>query len=155
MPSSLSPTDSITVLITHWQKDGKQLRALRKQVFIDEQNVSQEEEWDGLDDSAIHVIATTSQGHVVGTARILPSGQIGRMAVLREFRGFGLGARILQAAVNHILSHHLPAPFLHAQTHAIPFYEKLGFVVDGDLFMDAGIPHRNMVFRDNTGHEGA
>ncbi len=142
------------VQVTDWESDGKPLRALRQKVFIEEQRVPVEDEWDGLDDGAQHIIAQTSQGHVVGTARLLPSGQIGRMAVLKDYRGNGLGANILRLAVETALIHGRQ-PFLHAQTHAIPFYEKQGFIVEGDVFMDAGIPHRNMVYPKDVRPFGA
>lgn len=146
--------DVFTVQVTNWQRDGKPLRALRRKVFIEEQRVPVEDEWDGLDDSALHIIARTRQGQVVGTARLLPSGQIGRMAVLKGHRGNGLGAKILCLAVKTALIHGCQ-PFLHAQTHAIPFYEKQGFIVDGELFMDASIPHRNMVYAKDISPTGA
>jgi predicted GNAT family N-acyltransferase len=89
--------------ITHvdWRAAQNTLSNLRRQVFIIEQGVPQEEEWDGQDETAQHWLATDAAGIAIGTARLLPSGQIGRMAVLSDYRGTGIGATLLAAAVNH------------------------------------------------------
>ena len=122
-------------------------RALRRTVFIEEQGVSETDEVDGLDDTAIHLLAVLDD-RPVGTARILLKGavgKIGRVCVLPEARGTGLGAALIRAALDNLRT--LPGlteAYLGAQTQATAFYEKLGFVVEGDEFLDAGIPHRHM-----------
>jgi ElaA protein len=122
--------------------------ALRRAVFIDEQGISEADEMDDLDDSAIHLLAAID-GKPVGTARLLIDGdigKIGRICVLAEGRGTGLGARIVQAAMDHLRT--LPGVTkakLGSQDHAIGFYEKLGFVGYGPFYDDAGIPHRDMI----------
>ena len=122
--------------------------ALRRAVFIGEQGISEAEEMDDLDDSAIHMLATVD-GKPVGTARLMIDGEIGkigRICVLAEGRGTGLGARIVQAAMDHLRT--LPGVTkakLGSQDHAIGFYEKLGFVGYGPFYDDAGIPHRDMI----------
>src|SRR6056297_1437358 len=121
--------------------------ALRRAVFIDEQGVSEAEEMDGRDGEAHHILATL-EGTPVGCARILfkgETGKIGRVCVLREGRGKGIGAALVQACVDHIAT--LPGltrAELGAQTHAIEFYEALGFAAYGPEYDDAGIPHRDM-----------
>ncbi len=132
--------------ITHvdWLVAQNTLSNLRRQVFIIEQGVSQEEEWDGQDATAQHWLATDATGKAIGTARLLPSGQIGRMAVLSDYRGTGTGAALLQAAVNHARDTGFSTVFLNAQSHALGFYQRAGFTADGAEFMEAGIPHYHM-----------
>jgi len=121
--------------------------ALRRTVFIEEQNVSEAEEMDGLDAEAIHLIATCD-GKPAGTARLLirgETGKIGRVAVLREHRGTGLGAAIMRQAEAALRSRPgVTRLYLSAQTQALPFYEKLGYTAYGPEYDDAGIPHRDM-----------
>ena len=122
-------------------------RQLRRVVFIEEQGVSQEDEVDGLDPVAIHLLARDGD-HPVGTARMLvkgPVGKIGRVCVLAQARGTGLGAALIRACLDELRK--VPGvseALLGAQTHALGFYEKLGFVAEGDEFIDAGIPHYDM-----------
>ncbi len=122
-------------------------QALRRVVFIDEQGVSEADEVDGLDGRAIHLLAWDGDCPV-GTARLLVKGavgKIGRVCVLPEVRGSGLGAALIGAALQEL--GRLPGvteAYLGSQSHATGFYEKLGFTVEGDEFLDAGIPHRHM-----------
>ena len=120
---------------------------LRRVVFIEEQGVSEADEVDGLDETAIHLLAFDSE-LPVGTARLLlkgPVGKIGRVCVLPAARGTGLGAALIQTAIEVLRGQPgVTEAYLGAQSHATGFYEKLGFTVEGDEFMDAGIPHRHM-----------
>ncbi len=123
-------------------------RALRRTVFIEEQGVSEAIEVDGLDDTAIHLLATRD-GIPVGCARLLVQGSIGkvgRVCVLREARGTGLGAELMRAAIGELRQ--IPGVTtakLGSQSHAIPFYERLGFTATGPEYLEAGIPHRDMI----------
>ena len=128
-----------------WSDEQRTLLLLRYVVFVEEQKVPLEEEMDGMDSTSTHFLATLNANLPVGTGRLLPSGQIGRMAVLKSFRNDGFGSLILQTIVRHGKSQGYDRLFLHAQNHAIPFYEKHGFVVQGDEFLDAGIAHHEMV----------
>ena len=123
-------------------------RALRRIVFIEEQGVSEADELDDKDDEAIHLLATLN-GKPVGSARLLVVGEIGkigRVCVLNEARGTGLGAALMRAAVDRFRQVAGVAKVkLGAQTHALGFYERLGFTAHGPEFDDAGIPHREMV----------
>jgi ElaA protein len=125
-------------------------RALRRVVFIEEQGVSEADEVDDKDDEAIHLLARLD-GRPVGSARLLVLGEvgkIGRVCVLAETRGTGLGAELMRAAVARFRQ--VPGVTkvkLGAQTHALGFYERLGFEAQGPEFDDAGIPHREMVLR--------
>ncbi|MEM6384686.1 MAG: GNAT family N-acetyltransferase [Pseudomonadota bacterium] len=119
---------------------------IRRVVFIEGQNVPEEEERDALDADAIHLIAFDDQ-KPVGTARLLVNqgtGKIGRVAVLDEMRGQGLGKALMNAAVAELRKEGVTKAKLAAQTHALAFYEALGFLAEGPEFLDAGILHRNM-----------
>lgn len=127
-----------------WNRDRDALMAVRRAVFMEEQGVSAELEWDGLDDEARHFLALDGAGLPIGTARLLPDGHIGRMAVLANRRGQGVGSALLRRAVDAANDCGFAAVELAAQTHAIGFYERFGFGAYGPEFMDAGIPHRHM-----------
>lgn len=127
-----------------WVQDQPLLSELRRVVFIVEQSVPKEEEWDGKDEDSWHWLATDTEDKPIGTARLLPSGQIGRMAVLAEYRGLKVGQAMLEAAVEKARRLGFPAVFLNAQSHALEFYIKSGFSPEGEEFMEAGIPHRRM-----------
>ncbi|CAG0986319.1 amino-acid N-acetyltransferase [Burkholderiales bacterium] len=127
-----------------WARDDETLRRLRHAVFVVEQKVPEDLEWDGIDADCEHAIAEDGAGSPVGCARLLPDGHIGRMAVLREWRGRGVGGAILEHLVARARARGHAVARLNAQTHAIPFYEAHGFAVAGDEYDDAGIPHRAM-----------
>ncbi len=124
-------------------RDQAALRDIRGAVFIDEQRVPVELEWDEFDDESRHWLASIDR-RPVGTARLLRSGQIGRMAVLREFRGRGIGATLLSAVIDAAAAEGRRELFLHAQTHALAFYRRFDFIEVGPEFMEAGIAHRIM-----------
>ena len=127
-----------------YERDLPDLRAVREAVFIDEQLVSPEEEWDDLDAGSFHLIARDEHGSPIGTGRLTPEMTIGRMAVVAAWRGRGVGEAILDTLIERARVLHYPAVELHAQTHAIGFYERAGFVAFGEEFQEAGIPHRSM-----------
>ena len=101
-------------------------------------------ELDEFDPLSLHALAVDGQGRVVGTGRLLPDGHIGRMAVLREARGRGVGSALLRSLMQAARARGDREVALSAQTHAIPFYERFGFVAEGGQYDDAGIPHRRM-----------
>ena len=129
---------------TSWDKHKKDLIRIRTLVFINEQLVPPELEWDGYDNDCWHVIASTNDGEYIATGRMLYDGHIGRMAVLPTFRGQGIGGAMLNELINLAKQQGLKEVFLHAQTSAIEFYQKHGFIISSDEFMDAGIPHVTM-----------
>jgi ElaA protein len=122
-------------------------RALRRTVFIEEQHVPEADEIDDLDDVALHVLATYA-GRPVGSARIIlldETAKIGRVCVLQDQRGTGLGAALIRASLDIARQQQgVTRAKLGAQEYAIPFYEKLGFTVFGPVYLDAGIRHRDM-----------
>ena len=130
-----------------WARDGARLRAVREAVFVREQNVPLDLELDGLDAHSTHVLAESTAGAAIGTARLLPDGHIGRMAVLSAWRGRGVGSALLEALLHEARRRELPEVVLNAQEHALPFYTRFGFVTQGDTFDEAGIPHRTMRLR--------
>ncbi len=134
--------------LTNWPTDWKTLSEIRRKVFIDEQQVPEELEIDADDFTAWHWLASVSD-EPVGTVRLTQGGKIGRMAVLPSYRGLGIGRSLLDAATDFADQQEMPEVTLAAQEHAIGFYERAGFLAEGDAFMDAGIPHRTMrkVFR--------
>lgn len=121
--------------------------ALRLEVFVKEQNVAMSEEMDELDGEAIHLLALEDD-QPVGTARLLrkeATGKIGRVCVAKSHRGTGLGAALIRASLERLAKEpSITRAQLGAQTHAIGFYEKLGFRAYGPIYDDAGIPHRDM-----------
>jgi len=127
-----------------WAAAAERLAAVRRDVFVLEQAVPEELEWDGLDVDCRHVMATDVRGIAIGTGRLLPDGHIGRMAVVRSWRGKGVGRALLAKLVELARQRGDRTVALHAQTHAIGFYRRAGFEVSGDEFMEAGIPHVEM-----------
>lgn len=128
-----------------WSVDEASLRAVRTAVFIEEQKVPEEEEWDGDDPSADHVLARSPDGEPIGTARLTADGRIGRMAVLAPWRGMGIGTALLRHLIERARERGLSKLTVHAQLHAIPLYAASGFVAEGPEFSECGIAHRKMV----------
>ena len=136
------------ILIKTWKEAKADAFLVRQVVFIQEQRVPAELELDEFDLPAAHALAY-QDALCVGTGRLVDLGdgqtQIGRMAVLAQFRGIGIGKQILEKLVELAISQGAKTITLHAQLTAIPFYEKLGFQAQGDIYDEAGIPHRNMI----------
>ncbi|WP_408630421.1 GNAT family N-acetyltransferase [Methyloversatilis discipulorum] len=126
-----------------WVSLAPALEAIRREVFIVEQQVPEEMEWDADDATSVHALALLD-GHPVGCGRLLPDGHIGRMAVRAPFRSSGVGRALLQALLAEARRRGMRDVVLHAQTHALRFYEAQGFVAEGPEFDEAGIPHRRM-----------
>ena len=120
---------------------------MRLNVFIDEQGIDEEIEWDGLDEKAWHWLVLSPEKSGIATARLLLSGQIGRMAVEKKFRSQGIGSAILQDILKRAKELKMTHVFLHSQCHAAKFYEKFDFSSDGKRFWEAGIPHVKMYRR--------
>lgn len=133
----------LEVKAVDWHAARDTLRALRQQVFIEEQGVPRDIEWDGRDEESRHVLALLD-GEPVGCGRLLPGGKVGRMAVLKNHRGGGIGAAILEAIVAVAREEGYERIYLHAQQHAASFYRRAGFEPRGATFEEAGIPHVSM-----------
>jgi len=142
-----NPTPIAVRLIRGDAPDLARCLALRRRVFIVEQQVPEAEEVDGRDPACLHVLATRD-GAVVGTARLRVTDQgvakAERVAVHRELRGHGVGRRVMRALEAEAARQGHAAVVLGAQLDAVPFYERLGYESYGPVFLDAGIEHRMM-----------
>lgn len=132
---------AVKVNVTGWDAAMPFARSIRYAVFVIEQGVPVDLEWDEHDPVCDHAIAFDAGGDAIATGRLLPDGHIGRMAVLASARGQGVGSAVLDALVARAVARGMPAALLNAQTHAAPFYARHGFVPYGEQFMEAGIPH--------------
>jgi predicted GNAT family N-acyltransferase len=132
------------VRILPWPEALPFARPVREKVFIEEQGVPRELEWDQWDERCEHAVACDSKGRAIGTARLVPDGRIGRMAVLVEWRRRGVGAALLEALVALARERSMPRVTLHAQTRAAGFYRRFGFNERGGEFSEAGIAHVEM-----------
>lgn len=148
-------------MCVNWLDAQADLCSIRSDVFMLEQQVSEADEWDGKDEKAIHFLARSNEGTAVATARILIENgmegealyHIGRVAVRQDWRGQGIGHRLMQTAIRWCLNRNADAAiYLHAQTTRKSFYARLGFVPEGPEFMDAGIPHIAMWYRSAQEH---
>ncbi|SFQ10373.1 MULTISPECIES: GNAT family N-acetyltransferase [Pseudomonas] len=136
--------NSIHVRLADWQKDNADLRRIRETVFIAEQAVPPELEWDAEDAEALHFLVYEGD-YPIGTARLLPDGHIGRVSVLKDWRGLKVGDALLRAVIAEAEKRGLQQQMLSAQVQATPFYERLGFAIVSGEYLDAGIPHVDMV----------
>ncbi|HET7204323.1 MAG TPA: GNAT family N-acetyltransferase [Steroidobacteraceae bacterium] len=159
-----SVRQDFTVELACWQHGRDAIERVRRAVFIEEQRIPEHEEWDDVDPVATHVLAyvisATAKRDLVGTGRLEPTGKIGRVAVLPQYRGAGAGLAIMRRLVDLALERGFTEVYLNAQTSARGFYERLGFRADGPEFDEVGIPHQRMRRavgnRDGTsaGHDG-
>lgn len=154
----MSGTPAYVVRVAEDPADREACFALRKEVFVGEQGVPEDIEYDAYDAGAVHVLAIREDGVPLGTGRLLhgaaaaaktdgggPSvGSLGRLAVAKEARGLGVGVALVRGIEEAARARGLTAVDLHAQTHALGFYERLGYEAYGPEFPDAGIPHRAM-----------
>ena len=133
----------VTIQQVTWQAAENELRAVRTPVFIEEQFVTPEFEWDEIDASAVHLLATF-ENQPIACLRIIHYQKIGRMAVIKQWRGVGLGAILLQNAISICKERGSKSIYLSAQTHAIHFYQKAGFKQMSEEYCDVDIPHVDM-----------
>jgi predicted GNAT family N-acyltransferase len=138
------PYPAVTLQTASWQHDRPPIERVRRAVFIEEQGIPEREEWDAADPACMHVVAFGPNRDAVGTGRLDPTGKIGRVAVLPQYRGTGVGAAIVSHLVGLARRQGLAQVHLNAQTSALGFYERLGFRAEGPEFDEVGIPHRRM-----------
>ena len=134
---------SLFVRLADWNSDYDTIRSIRNQVFVEEQGVPPEIEWDEYETSAQHFLVF-HRDKAVGTGRLTGEGKIGRMAILSDARGLGAGLQLLRFICKFARAEGQKQVYLNAQTHAIPFYAKAAFQPVGDEFMEANIPHVRM-----------
>ncbi|HET9699953.1 MAG TPA: GNAT family N-acetyltransferase [Burkholderiales bacterium] len=130
-----------------WSEAEPRLREVRAAVFMAEQGVPAELEWDGLDPMCVHFLALCAKGEAVGTARLTSDGHVGRMAVRAPWRGRGVGRSLMEAVLAAARRRGMRCVVLNAQVHAQGFYLRFGFTPEGGEFLDAGIPHLRMTRR--------
>jgi len=137
-------SNPFTVSLVSWHDGEPLLRAIRETVFIREQGVPEELEWDEFDETCRHALALSLAGDAVGCGRILPNGHIGRIAVMQPWRKQKVGTAIMEALLDEARARGYPSVDVDAQVQAVPFYEGFGFISEGKTFMDAGLPHIKM-----------
>ena len=138
--------NNLKVEIVKWIDGYVPLSMIREKVFIEEQKVTPQLEWDGRDEKAIHFLAYQDE-KVIGCARafvIENHMQLGRMAVLKKYRREGVGTALIEKAITTAKLNQLSAIYISAQCHAIDFYKKFGFEITSDIYLDAEITHRDM-----------
>jgi len=142
-------SSSANLALGAWSELGAAARQVRTAVFVIEQNIPAAEEWDQWDAKSLHAVARDAAGSAIGTGRLLPpafdgqagTGHIGRMAVLRQARGAGVGGALLRALMRAAPAYGFAQIVLHAQSQAANFYARHGFVAEGAEFFEVGIPH--------------
>jgi predicted GNAT family N-acyltransferase len=135
---------SFSISLVCWHDGEPLLKSIREAVFIREQGISPELEWDNEDDHCRHALALSHQGEAIGCGRLLADGRIGRIAVLKKWRKKKVGTAILEALLNYAHTHDYPHVEVNAQVQAVPFYHSFDFIEEGKIFMEAGIPHIKM-----------
>ncbi|MER5226917.1 GNAT family N-acetyltransferase [Streptomyces flaveus] len=148
---------SYAVRVAEDPADREACFAVRKEVFVSEQQVPEDLEYDAYDADAVHVLAVREDGVPIGAGRLLYGevaaaktggdravGSLGRLAVLKSARGLGVGIALVRGIEDAARARGLTAVDLHAQTHALGFYERLGYVAYGPEYLEAGIPHQAM-----------
>ena len=126
-----------------WAELETDARLVRTAVFIEEQHIAAEDEWDDEDAKSLHFVIY-DQNQAIATARLMQNHHVGRVAVLQKARGSGVGQWLMREIIARARAEHRPYLKLSAQTHAIGFYENLGFKVEGESYLDCGIPHVDM-----------
>jgi predicted GNAT family N-acyltransferase len=129
--------------LARWDGAKAEAKRIRFAVFVEEQGVPAEIELDEIDEHCVHALAVEG-GEAVGTGRLLPDGHIGRMAVLKAWRGRGVGAALLRALIQAARERGDREVVLSAQVHALGFYRRHGFTAQGEIYEEAGIPHQAM-----------
>ena len=135
--------DDIQFISTNWQQHQQEIKQIRTSVFIEEQNVPANLEWDEFDTQSVHFLAFYNN-KAIATARLKPDGQIGRMAVLQDYRYKGIGKKLLTTVISQAENFGFSMLYLHAQKTAINFYTPFNFINNGEEFTDAGIRHQAM-----------
>ena len=138
---------AFTVHLVSWKDAEPLLRSVRESVFMREQGISAELEWDGQDETSRHVIALSGNGDAIGCGRITSDGKIGRIAVLPAWRGQRIGSAILETLLDYAHSQDYQLVELSSQTHAVSLYRRFDFAEVGEEFIEADIPHIKMQLR--------
>lgn len=140
-------SNPFTVSLVTWHDGEPLLKSVREAVFIREQGIPAELEWDGVDEGCRHALALSLQGQAIGSGRMLANGHIGRIAVLPPWRKKKVGTAIMEALLDYARAHDYKQVDVDAQIYAMPFYRSFGFAEQGEQFMDAGLPHIKMFLK--------
>jgi len=143
---------SYQITRTSYQQHHEGIRSIRQRVFVDEQKIDPKLEWDDLDHDAEFFIALNEHADIIATARFFTDGKIGRMAVLADYRNLGIGSAMLKEIEQFAEWQSIKTLHLSAQTSAIEFYQKNGYLIEGEVYLEAGIPHQNMYKENNAGN---
>jgi predicted GNAT family N-acyltransferase len=145
MSCPVNSLDKVRIRLAVWEADSAAIRAVRNTVFSVEQGISESLDFDGRDHQCTHVLALLADGECIGTARMLPDGHVGRIAVDRQWRGRGVGTQLVKYLSDVARDRGFSEIYLHSQVQAADFYTRLGFETRGETFMEAGIEHVLMV----------
>lgn len=137
----MSMPQAYRIVAADWCRDQSGIRAVRHAVFVEEQAIPESLEWDGRDGDCRHVLALAGDAAIVATGRLLADGRIGRMAVLRAWRGCGVGRALLERLQQLAFQDGLRHVYVHAQLEVAGFYNLAGFQVSGQPFITADITH--------------
>ena len=140
----MSASRSFAIRLVSWSDAESSLRRVRHAVFVVEQHVPEALEWDEADYQSIHALAEDESGAPIGCGRLLPTGYIGRMAVVEAWRKRGVGAALLRRLVDLARTDGHGEVRLHAQIDAVPFYARYGFTPVGETFVEVEIVHQTM-----------
>ena len=132
-----------TIRTGSWDELQKDAKLIREQVFIQEQQIAAEDEWDAEDAVSLHFVVY-DQDQSIATARLLQNNSVGRVAVLKSHRGLGIGKLLMQQIIQQAKHEQREFLKLSSQVHAIQFYAALGFKVEGEQYLDCAIPHIDM-----------
>lgn len=136
-----------TVSLIAWRDGEPLLKPVREAVFIREQGIPEELEWDGLDENSRHALALSLQGEAIGCGRMQPDGHIGHIAVLPQWRKQKVGTAIMEALLDYARAQGYPQASVDVLSHYVPFYRSIGFAEQGETFMVAGQPHARMALK--------
>ncbi|KXS32634.1 MAG: GCN5-related N-acetyltransferase [Candidatus Gallionella acididurans] len=140
-------SNPFTVSLVCWHDGEPLLKSIREAVFIREQGVPAELEWDEFDKSCRHALALSQRGEAIGCGRMFSNGHIGRIAVMQQWRKKKVGTAIVEALLDYARAHDYKEVDVDAQTQALPFYRGFGFAEQGEEFIDAGLPHIKMTLQ--------
>ncbi|MFZ8911732.1 MAG: GNAT family N-acetyltransferase [Burkholderiaceae bacterium] len=141
--TQLADSEPARLAVSDWTQLRDLAIPLRRSVFVEEQSVPEDEEFDSFDSISRHVVIAAN-GIALGTGRLAPDGRLGRIAVSEKQRNKGIGRLLVRALLNEAQRLEFPSVYLHAQVQALGFYEQLGFSAESEEFMECDIPHRRM-----------
>jgi len=141
----MNQLSSLLVQCVKFDKYKDDISFIRNKVFIQEQKIPKELEWDLHDNPAWHYIIKTTDAGIIAYARLLPSGKLGRVAVLKQWRRQGIGSKLITTICKNAVKYGIDTIYISSQSSAVNFYNDLGFQLVGEIFFEAGIEHQSMI----------